>query len=390
MSTDLVFSRLLDKQSEPIQLTAPVAVSELPTPALVLERSILQRNIESMRDFLAAEGKGFRPHSKTHKCPVIAKLQMEAGAVGVCAAKLSEAVALINSGLTKILITSPIVSKSKLEILNKVLPPGSDHDINIVIDSMIGLEGLLECVDTDKFIGVLIDLDISMARTGLRSDEELLSLLEKIQKTDRIKFKGIQHYAGHLMHLDDYEKRKEKSLKAWQTLEDKFLMLERSGFSCEIVTGGGTGSYDIDVLVERLTDLQVGSYIFMDEEYRSIPTKTETRFTEFTPSLTVACTAISQPKKGMITVDGGYKAFASDSVNPVCDEIEGVDFHFAGDEHGVLVLGDSDASIKVGDVVRFVTPHCDPTVNLHDFYWILEEDDLIHSCWPIVGRGCSW
>ena len=92
----------------------------------------------------------------------------------------------------------------------------------------------------------------------------------------------------------------------------------------------------------------------------------------------------------MITVDGGYKAFASDSVNPVCDEIEGVDFHFAGDEHGVLVLGDSEASIKVGDVVRFVTPHCDPTVNLHDFYWILEEDNLIHSCWPIVGRGCSW
>jgi D-serine deaminase-like pyridoxal phosphate-dependent protein len=192
------------------------------------------------------------------------------------------------------------------------------------------------------------------------------------------------------MHISDYTKRRDKSLASWARLDSFFAALEQRGIDCEIVTGGGTGTYDVDVAVARITDLQVGSYIFMDEEYRSLASAGDDRFKDFALALTVACSTISQPQATTITVDGGYKAFASDSVNPVCDDLPGVEFRFAGDEHGVLLLGEGQQEVQLGQVHRFATPHCDPTVNLHDYYWVLEDDGMIHSCWPISGRGCSW
>ena len=128
----------------------------------------------------------------------------------------------------------------------------------------------------------------------------------------------------------------------------------------------------------------------MDEEYRQVETAQQTRFEDFEVALTVACSTISQPRQGAMTVDGGYKAFASDSVAPVSDELAQVTFHFAGDEHGVLVLPAGEQGLRLGQVVQFVTPHCDPTVNLHDYYWVQEADGMIHSCWPITARGCAW
>ena len=113
-------------------------------------------------------------------------------------------------------------------------------------------------------------------------------------------------------------------------------------------------------------------------------------FEDFELALTVACSTISQPQPKTITVDGGYKAFASDSVNPICDDLPGVEYRFAGDEHGVLLLGEGQQEVQLGQVLRFAAPHCDPTVNLHDYYWVLEDDGLVHSAWPISARGCSW
>jgi len=121
-----------------------------------------------------------------------------------------------------------------------------------------------------------------------------------------------------------------------------------------------------------------------------VRTAEDTRFTDFEVALTVACSTISQPKPNRLTLDGGTKAFASESVAPVSDELANVVFHFAGDEHGVLLLPKGEQSVALGQVLQFVTPHCDPTVNLHDYYWVQEADGLIHSCWPITARGCVW
>ena len=398
MSTavELTLDAVVGRPTEPVMLDKPLSIDELPTPALVLDREVMAANIKTMAQHLSEHGKGFRPHAKTHKCPTSARLQMEAGAVGICTAKVSEAAVMVRAGIDRVLITSPISTPHKASAVNAILDQNAT--LLLVLDSMEGFAALTSKIDNDKRVGILLDLDVSMGRTGIRDDALFLRLLEAVHSDDRFYFAGVQHYAGHIMHIPEYEKRREKSLRSWERLASKFDLLERQGVTPDIVTGGGTGTFDIDVTLDPLTDIQVGSYIFMDEEYRQVAGPSSDRFEGFDLALTVACTAISQPQNATITVDGGYKAFASDSVNPVCDALPDLEFRFAGDEHGVLILPDRAehsgnnemAAVRLGQVLEFAVPHCDPTVNLHDQYWIREADGMIHSLWPISARGCSW
>ena len=390
MSIEFALDQAAARVSAPTTLHRPMELGQLPTPALVLERAAMERNMRKMADHVRAAGKGFRPHSKTHKCPTIAKLQMQLGAVGICAAKISEAAIMLGAGVPSVLITSPIATLAKAQALNSLLGTYPNCELLLVVDSEQGLAALQAAIAPERRLGLLVDIDLSMGRTGTREVDIMLRLIDAIMNDERFEFRGIQHYAGHLMHIEDYAKRRDKSLASWSRLDEFFTALAERGISPEIVTGGGTGTYDVDVAVDRLTDIQVGSYIFMDEEYRALASAGASRFEDFELALTVACSTISQPQSKTITVDGGYKAFASDSVNPVCDDLPGVEFRFAGDEHGVLILGEGQQEVQLGQVLRFAAPHCDPTVNLHDYYWILEDDGLVHSVWPISARGCSW
>tara|TARA_Y100000991_G_scaffold200763_1_gene173326 strand:+ start:360 stop:1532 length:1173 start_codon:yes stop_codon:yes gene_type:complete len=390
MSIEFALDQAAARVSAPTTLRRPMGLDQLPTPALVLERAAMERNMRKMADHVHAAGKGFRPHSKTHKCPTIAKLQVQMGAVGICAAKISEAAIMLEAGIPSVLITSPIATPTKAQALNSLLGTYPDCELLLVVDSEQGLAALQEAIAPERRLGLLVDIDLSMGRTGTREVDTMLRLIDAVMNDVRFEFRGIQHYAGHLMHIEDYSKRRDKSLASWSRLDEFFTALAGRGISPEIVTGGGTGTYDVDVAVERLTDIQVGSYIFMDEEYRVLASSGASRFEDFELALTVACSTISQPQSKTITVDGGYKAFASDSVNPVCDDLPGIEFRFAGDEHGVLILGEGQQEVRLGQVLRFAAPHCDPTVNLHDYYWILEDDGLVHSVWPISARGCSW
>ena len=390
MSIEFALDQAAARVSATTTLRRPIGLDQLPTPALVLERAAMERNMRKMADHVHAAGKGFRPHSKTHKCPTIAKLQVQMGAVGICAAKISEAAIMLEAGIPSVLITSPIATPTKAQALNSLLGTYGDCELLLVVDSEQGLAALQEAIALERRLGLLVDIDLSMGRTGTREIDTMLRLIDAVMNDVRFEFRGIQHYAGHLMHIEDYSKRRDKSLASWARLDEFFTALAGRGIFPEIVTGGGTGTYDVDVAVERLTDIQVGSYIFMDEEYRVLTSSGASRFEDFELALTVACSTISQPQSKTITVDGGYKAFASDSVNPVCDDLPGIEFRFAGDEHGVLVLGEGQQEVRLGQVLRFAAPHCDPTVNLHDYYWILEDDGLVHSVWPISARGCSW
>jgi 3-hydroxy-D-aspartate aldolase len=390
MSIEFALDQAAARVSAPTTLRRPIGLDQLPTPALVLERAAMERNMRKMADHVHAAGKGFRPHSKTHKCPTIAKLQVQMGAVGICAAKISEAAIMLEAGIPSVLITSPIATPTKAQALNSLLGTHPNCELLLVVDSEQGLAALQEAIAPERRLGLLVDIDLSMGRTGTREVDTMLRLIDAVMNDVRFEFRGIQHYAGHLMHIEDYSKRRDKSLASWSRLDEFFTALAGRGISPEIVTGGGTGTYDVDVAVERLTDIQVGSYIFMDEEYRVLASSGASRFEDFELALTVACSTISQPQSKTITVDGGYKAFASDSVNPVCDDLPGIEFRFAGDEHGVLILGEGQQEVRLGQVLRFAAPHCDPTVNLHDYYWILEDDGLVHSVWPISARGCSW
>ncbi|MCZ6644330.1 MAG: DSD1 family PLP-dependent enzyme [Gammaproteobacteria bacterium] len=379
--------RLTEREWQPVELTEPVPIAQLPTPALLIDESALERNLKRMATYLADKGKGLRPHAKTHKCPIIAQRQLALGAVGVCAAKVSEAVVLVNSGVDAVLITSAVLSENKAEIVGD-LARKSDELI-VVVDSDQGLELLLRHVPEGTQLGVIVDVDVSMGRTGTRDETQIVKLAERCVNSTNLRYRGIQHYAGHLMHVEGYEKRREKSLSLWQRISEICEMLGDRGLAPEIVTGAGTGTYNIDCGVSEITDLQTGSYIFMDQEYRLIGAEQGGLFDDFEVSLSVVTTAISQPVAGLITVDGGYKAFASDTVNPEPMTIAGSKYRFGGDEHGIVILEKGTQEPVLGGIQQFITPHCDPTVNLHDGYWVCN-DGLVHSFWPIAARGCSW
>lgn len=388
MSKSFLLEQVRRKPFAAIEFDQPLSLSELPTPALVLDRGALQRNIAKMATYLESHGKGFRPHAKTHKCPLICQQQLAAGAVGVCVAKVGEAVAMVHAGIEQILITSPVTTPLKAQIVAELAELTSE--LHLVVDSLQGLAVLQQALPTSAVLNILVDMDVAMGRTGVRDMALVLDLIEQIDADPRLTFAGIQHYAGQVMHMASYAERREKSLSLWEEISRRLEQLKDRSIPCNIVTGGGTGTYNIDVEVDATTDLQVGSYTLMDEEYRQIQSANSERFDDFEVSLHVACTTISQPRAGTMTVDGGYKAFASDTVAPVTDDQAGVVFHFGGDEHGILVLPKGEQSLQLGQVLEFVAPHCDPTVNLHDYYWVQEDDGLVHSCWPITARGCAW
>lgn len=377
---------VLARPTRPLELDTPIPVDALPTPALLLDEDAFQRNIRRMADFLGQKGKGFRPHAKTHKCPVIAARQIDAGAVGVCAAKVSEAAVLVHAGIGDVLVTSPVVSRDKAALIAEL---AQRANLDVVVDSQAGLDVLFDVLPAESKLGVLVDLDVGMGRTGTRSLDLALTLAERVSADPRTRFRGVQHYAGHVMHVAGYAQRRERSLVLWESVADSVAALLGRGFPCAIVTGAGTGTYNIDSDVDVITDLQVGSYIFMDQEYRLIGGVDSELFEDFEVALTVATTAISQPLKTTVTLDGGFKAFASDSVNPEPVDLAGAKFRFGGDEHGILILEKGTQQPLLGSVQRFVTPHCDPTVNLYDAYWV-HRDGMVHALWPIAARGCSW
>jgi D-serine deaminase-like pyridoxal phosphate-dependent protein len=389
---DLSDRLLANRPLTPVEFETPVPLADVPTPALLLDEAALMRNIARMADFLRAHGKGFRPHAKTHKCPQVAARQLAAGAVGVCAAKVSEAIVLARAGIEPILITSPVTTRQKADLVTGLVAGGAK--VQLVVDSMLGVNVLdVSARERGVTIEVLIDLDPRLGRTGVRELDDAVRLADWIASNRRaggaLELVGVQHYAGQVMHIAGHDARRDKSLVCWKSAVAICNALRAAGHPLRIITGCGTGTYDIDCDVPEITDLQVGSYVFMDQQYIDVGGRSGPRLEDFEVSLTVATTAISQPVSGMITVDCGFKGFASESIAPTAIDLPGARYRFAGDEHGMLILGEGAQEPLLGKRINFVTPHCDPTVNLYDYYWV-HRDGLVHALWPVSARGCSW
>ena len=378
---------MTSKTGDPILLDRPLELDDVPTPALLIDLEAFEHNLEKMAAFAASKGMDLRPHTKTHKSPYIAKRQLERGAVGVCTAKVSEAEVMIDAGVQAVLVTSPIVSPEKIERL-VALAKRSD-ELRIVVDNQESAERLDQAGrEMGTTIGVLIDLDPGIRRTGIAPGEPALDLVERISQLDHLRFDGLQAYAGHVMHVEGWRQRALRSRHALADCIATRQLLEDRGHRVEIFTGGGTGTFDIDCEGAGFTDLQVGSYLFMDVEYRRIGGQTGELLDDFEPSLFVLSTAISQPVRELITIDAGYKSLATDTVKPVLRDWPEVAFNWGGDEHGMLGLGEPPADIGLGDKLQVMVPHCDPTVNLYDYYHPFR-DGRVTELWPISGRGKS-
>lgn len=374
--------------ADPVRLDQPIPVEEVPTPALLLDRATFESNLKKMADHVAREGISLRPHSKTHKCPVIAKRQLKLGAVGICCAKVGEAQIMADAGISDILITSPVVTKEKIE---PVVAMAKDHaGIIMVIDNIPTADSFNAAAKAaGANLKVLIDLDTGTRRTGIALGEPAVELAQHIvKKCSSLSLAGIQSYAGHLMHIPGHAKRKERSVETMKRALETKKAFEKEGIPVGIFSGGGTGTFDIDSGIDGITDLQTGSYPFMDVQYRAIGDADGEVFDYFEPSLFVLVTAISKPVDALITVDAGYKSFAAEDVIPEFADIDGLVYHWGGDEHGIIEIKNPSRPFELGDKARLVVSHCDPTVNLYDVYHVVE-DGHVTELWPISARGKS-
>jgi len=373
-----------------ITISENVSKWEIDTPALLLDLDAFERNLKKLSDYCRRNNVLFRPHTKTHKCPIISHKQIAGGAVGICTAKVSEAEVMAEGGIHDILITSPVVSKTKIKRLMGVGKKTSG--LMVVVDSIQNVKDLSDAaLSSNMKLDVLVDVNpLGMDRTGIEPGRPAVDLSKAVLTSDGLRFRGIQSYAGNIQHIKGFEERRRRNLESMEVAEETKKMMEKEGIEVEIFSGGGTGTYNIDHHIPGFTDVQVGSYVFMDVQYLAIGGRdfSDDYYGDFEPSLTVLTTAISQPMKGRITTDAGIKSLATDGPLPVLKDITGASYRLRGDEHGEIKLENPSREIKIGDTVELIVPHCDPTVNLYDNYYCIR-DDKVEAVWEISGRGKS-
>ena len=355
----------------------------LPTPALVLDLDRFEANLAKMADHCRARGLALRPHAKSHRSASIARRQLASGAIGQSCAKLGEAEALADAGIGGLLITSPVLAIDRLVALNQ-----RTDGLMTVVDNPANV-AQLGAAATARPLRLVVDLDVGLNRTGAANAAAAEMLAVMIADHPALEFAGVQAYAGHLMHvpgLADRTAQLTAAMAELALLRDRFAA---RGLAVPLYTGGGTGSIGIDADMGLLTEVQPGSYPFMDTQYEDIWNDAG-EAAPFEASLFVQSTVISANHPGLATLDAGYKAFATDAGVPriLAGAPSASTYFFFGDEHGGLRLPDPDSAIAIGTVVTCSVPHCDPTINLYDTYHVVRGDTLV-DLWPIEARGRS-
>lgn len=360
---------------------------DLNTPVLVVELDALERNIARMAELAAAAGVRLKPHAKTHKSLDIARRQAAAGAVGLCCAKLGEAEALAAGGIAGLHITSPVVAGpaiARLIALNAV-----SERLSVVVDHPDNVEALARAASAERPLGVFIDLDPGIRRTGVASPEAAVELARRVLAHPSLRYEGLQMYCGREQHIEAFAERRAAIEARTADLRTAIAALAAAGAPPPVVTGSGTGTHRIDMALGIFTELQVGSYVFMDDQYAACDL-TGDGSDAYERSLFVDARVVSANARGLVTLDAGFKAFATEGAPPtVAAGAPGESrFLFMGDEHGALVAPGIEAALNIADVVTLNTPHCDPTVNLYDSYHVVRGDTLV-DIWPVLARGRS-
>ena len=371
-------------------LIGRAARDRLATPALVIDRDALDRNLARMAEFARAHRAALRPHAKTHKSADLARRQIAAGAIGVCCAKLGEAEALADGGIANILITSPVVSPPAIRRL-AALHARVDGLVTVV-DHPDNAAALARAVGASpgRPLGVLVDIDPGIHRTGVASPEAALALVQQVRALDGLAYRGVQMYCGVQQHIASFAAREAAIRERMAYLSSILALLAEHGARPEIATGAGTGTHRIDGAIGILTEWQVGSYVFMDRQYAECELAGDGGAAPFEYALFVEASVVSCNAPGMATIDAGFKALATDGGPPVivAGAPAGATYRFMGDEHGAILDPAGTHVWRLGDRVRLAVPHCDPTVNLYDSYHVLAGDTL-EAIWPVSARGRS-
>jgi 3-hydroxy-D-aspartate aldolase len=365
------------------------AWQQLETPALCIDLGALEYNLDHLARWARGTGIAIRPHVKTHKCQAIARLQRAAGAIGMSAATLAEAEAMLAADVGAVLLTSPVVGAAKLVRLAALHArhPGQLLVATDTVESVAELGAIAAAVG--RPLGVLIEHHAGQGRSGCETLAELAALVRAIGAASHLELRGLQHYSGHLQHVADPAERRSRVLEATASAARILAELRRGGASLAIVSGGGTGTLLAAAEAGFYTELQAGSYVFMDAQYQDALAEDATL--EFHPALFVAARVTSvqsAARRGYVTVDAGQKALSIDAPGPRprSAAAAGTGYASFGDEHGRWLLPSGAPVPARGTRIDLLPGHCDPTVALHDAYHVFRGTELV-AIWPIDARG---
>lgn len=353
-------------------------IADIPTPALVVDLPAMERNIQRMASFFAAGPCRLRPHFKAHKTPAIARRQLAAGScTGLTCATVGEAELVVAEGVTNdVLIANQVLGPGKAA---RVAALARRADVKVAVDSLIGLEEIAQAAQqAGSVVGVLVDVNVGLPRCGVDPGEPALDLARRAAATPGLRLRGLMGYEGHVVGIPDREQRTAKAREAMERLISTVELVRAAGLPCDIVSGGGTGTYDITSRVNGVTEIQAGSYVLMDTAYAQLDIPFEKAFT-------VLGTVLSRPKPGLCVGDNGHKACTFDHGNPEVKGIDGARVLFLSDEHATIAIPE-DCPLRPGDRIELWPSHIDPTINLHDVLYAADGDEVV-DVWPIAGRG---
>jgi D-serine deaminase-like pyridoxal phosphate-dependent protein len=359
-------------------------LEEVDTPALVVDLDAFERNLARMAQAVAGSGARLRPHAKTHKCPVVARRQMALGAVGVCCQKVGEAEAMVDGGVDNVLVSNEIVGRRKLDRLAAL---GRRAWVAVCADDAGNVDALdAAAARFERRLTVLVEINPGANRCGVEPGTPAVALAKRIAGSRHLRFGGLQAYHGRAQHVRDYAERRQAIAEAVARTRLTVDMLAESGLACDIVGGAGTGTFMFEATSGVYNELQPGSYVFMDADYGRNLKEDGGLFDDFEHSLFVYATVMSRPARDRGFLDAGLKAYSVDSGPPVLADVRGATITRAADEHGVMALDDPAPDVSVGHKLRLIPGHCDPTVNLYDWF-VCVRGGRVEALWPINARG---
>ena len=360
---------------------------DLDSPALCVDLDKLEANLKAVHTRLKGTGVGVRPHVKTHKCPAIAKMQMAAGAVGVCSAKLSESESMLTNGIQNVIMTGVNVSAPKIK--HAMALAKKYKGFVQAVDNPQNAQDLQDAAKAAGIIAdVVVDIDV-IKRSGVRTGAPALALAQQVDKAPNLRFRGILAYDGAVQHVEGFQARRAQNMKTFEPVVYSYELMKKAGLNMEIFSGGGTGTYNMMNDFPGFTDVQVGSYLFMDHQYMVIGGENNDKlYDDFAPSLTVMATIINNNYPNRLVTDSGAKAMTLNK--PAALVIGEPDFNYnaGSDEYGAISFEKSNKNYKVGDKLEMIVPHCDPVVNLYDSMYGIR-NGKVESILPILGRGKS-
>jgi D-serine deaminase-like pyridoxal phosphate-dependent protein len=355
-------------------------IEDIDTPALLLDLDLMERNIARMAETFRGLPAKLRPHAKTHKTPIIGQKQIAAGAIGITCAKLGEAEVMVEGGIRDVLIANQIVGSHKIR---RLMSLAHHANMMVAVDDVRNVEELSQAAQVATVsVRVLVEVDVGQRRCGVQPGEPALILARQVASAPGLTFAGLMGYEGHLVFVPSLEERVHRVHTDLQALIDTVNLIESHGLPVEIVSAGGTGTALITGRLPRITEIQAGSYVFMDGRYKTI------EGVDFDCALTLLTTIVSRPRPDRIIVDAGMKTLTHEFGLPRFKGRDDLELLSLSEEHGTVKLHDPSVILRPGEKLAVIPSHGDTTLNIHDYYYGVR-NGRVEVVWPIAARGKS-